>query len=122
MHLFKTNEQSIVQDVNQEGFYASHIRSDADRHASVLKELSAALSQAAELLEETAPLTGELAHRIGGGVDFYHEVTQFEIRLIRSALRRTKGNQKKASLLLGIGTTTLNTMIKRYGIDFEFNY
>jgi DNA-binding NtrC family response regulator len=97
-------------------------RTDANKHATVLKELSAALSQAAELLEETAPLESEAAHRIEHGIDFYREVTQFEIRLIRSALRLTKGNQKNAAQLLGIGNTTLNAMIKRHRIDRKFTY
>lgn len=97
-------------------------RPDSDKHASVLKELSAALSQAAEVLEETAPLNDALAHRIEAGIDFYHEVTRFEIRLILCALRQTRGNQKKAAQMLGIRSTTLNAMIKRHGIDFKPNY
>lgn len=98
------------------------MRPDPEKRATVLKELSAALSQAAELLEETAPLNGDLAHSIEGGIDFYHEVTRFEIRLILCALRQTRGNQKKAAQMLGIGSTTLNAMIKRHGIDFKPNY
>jgi len=38
-------------------------------------------------------------------------------RVILSALKRSKGIQKKAAALLGVKPTTLNEMIKRLGID-----
>ena len=38
-------------------------------------------------------------------------------RIILSALKRSKGIQKKAANLLGVKPTTLNEMIKRLGID-----
>lgn len=45
------------------------------------------------------------------------EVQQFEIDLIRIALDRTHGSQTQAARLLGVKLTTLNTKIKRYGIE-----
>jgi transcriptional regulator with GAF, ATPase, and Fis domain len=90
---------------------------ELEKRATVLKELSAALSQAAELLEETAPVSNALTHKIEAGIDFYQEVTRFEIALIRCALRQTDGNQKEAARLLAINSTTLNAMIKRHGIN-----
>lgn len=54
-------------------------------------------------------------------VDFFQQVEQFEIELIRSALRRTGGHQSRASKLLGLSCTTLNSKIKRYGIDLPFH-
>ena len=55
------------------------------------------------------------------GLSFYEEVRKFEEHLIRRALRITAGNQARASRLLGLGVTTLNTMIKRYNISpYEF--
>lgn len=53
---------------------------------------------------------------VAGGVDFYDEVRRFEADLIRRALILTDGHQVRASRLLGLGVTTLNSMIKRYGI------
>jgi transcriptional regulator with GAF, ATPase, and Fis domain len=54
------------------------------------------------------------------------EVKRFEIDLIRAALVKTKGNQARAACLLGVKHTTLNSKIKRYGIqqaggEFDFS-
>lgn len=46
------------------------------------------------------------------------EVQRYEMELIRNALQRTRGNQRKAAKLLGVKVTTLNCKIKRYGIAF----
>ncbi|HET9525162.1 MAG TPA: helix-turn-helix domain-containing protein [Pyrinomonadaceae bacterium] len=45
------------------------------------------------------------------------EVQRYEIELIRNALQRTRGNQRRAAKLLGVKVTTLNCKIKRYAID-----
>ena len=60
--------------------------------------------------------------RIGGpfddsaSVNFADEVRRFETELIRWALLRTGGHQRRAARLLGMKVTTLNAKIKRYGI------
>jgi DNA-binding NtrC family response regulator len=43
-------------------------------------------------------------------------VRRFECDLIRWALARTNGHQRRAARLLNIKVTTLNAKIKRYGI------
>jgi len=48
--------------------------------------------------------------------NFYSKVKKYKIDLIKSALADAKGVQKKAAKILGIKPTTLNEMIKRYGI------
>jgi transcriptional regulator with GAF, ATPase, and Fis domain len=55
---------------------------------------------------------------IAEGIDFYDEVTQFEINLIRLALERSGRNQAAAARLLHIKPTTLNFKIKLYGIEY----
>ena len=45
------------------------------------------------------------------------EVQRYEIELIKSALHRTRGNQRRAARLLGVKVTTLNCKIKRFGIS-----
>ncbi len=52
------------------------------------------------------------------GIDFYKEVEQFEIELIKLALDHTRGSQVKAARLLAIKPTTLNSKIKLYGIEY----
>ena len=50
-------------------------------------------------------------------LNFKEQVEEFERSLIRSALIRTGGNQRRAARALGIKATTLNAQIKRYGIE-----
>ena len=45
------------------------------------------------------------------------EVQRYEVELIKSALQRTRGNQRRAAKLLGVKVTTLNCKIKRFGIS-----
>jgi DNA-binding NtrC family response regulator len=90
--------------------------SNAEVIAIVLKDLSFALSEAAELLQHTALENNDAADKIEHGIDFYLEVDHFKIGLIRSALSHTHGKQKSAAKLLGIRLSTLNAMIKRLGI------
>ena len=52
-----------------------------------------------------------------GAINFYEEVKHFEIVLIRWALRQHRGNQTRAARRLGLRPSTLNHMIKRYGIN-----
>lgn len=49
------------------------------------------------------------------------QVQRYEIELIRNALLRTRGNQRRAAKLLGVKVTTLNCKIKRYGISVDLN-
>jgi transcriptional regulator with GAF, ATPase, and Fis domain len=50
------------------------------------------------------------------GLNLHDEVHRFERDLIRSALIRTGGRQRRAAKLLGVKVTTLNNKIKRLGI------
>lgn len=49
-------------------------------------------------------------------LNLQEEVHRFEAALIRVALTKTGGRQRRAARLLGTKVTTLNTKIKRYGI------
>ncbi len=53
---------------------------------------------------------------IESGIAFYDEVSRFEIELIKKALEFTEGHQSRASKLLGLNNTTLNSKIKAYNI------
>ena len=83
----------------------------------VLKEISVALSAAVELLAESRREPAAPEFDVSRGIDFYDEVSRFESNLIRRALEQTGGNQKRAADLLGIKKTTINAMIRRYGIN-----
>jgi len=64
-----------------------------------------------------------LEHQIDGdepsALNLQAEVHRFEAALIRGALITTGGRQRRAARLLGTKVTTLNTKIKRYGIDIN---
>lgn len=79
--------------------------------ASALIEEAAALQHDSELAQTSATLASLSAN---GGIDFFNEVREFEIRLIKRALELANGNQSRAAKLLGLGTTTLNYKIKTY--------
>lgn len=46
------------------------------------------------------------------------KVREFEVKLIRAALLKTGGNQRRAASLLGLKVTTLNNKIKSYDIKY----
>lgn len=80
------------------------------------------------LLREAEMLVGEKsfldesnrlqALNISDGIDFFGELKQFEISLIKLALAQTGGHQARAAKLLNIKPTTLNTKIKLYQIEY----
>ena len=51
------------------------------------------------------------------GVDFRESVAEYQERLIREALKRSDGVQRRAAALLKLSPTTLNEMIHRLGIE-----
>ena len=77
-----------------------------------LKELTQALSHHVEALVESRP--PDLSRR---NINLYEEVRRFETDIIRYALMRTGGHQRRAARLLGVKVTTLNAKIKRYKIQ-----
>ncbi len=71
----------------------------------------------AALLTEIKSLNISKQVNIQKGFDFDDEVQEFEVKLIRQALKQVRGNQKLAARLLNIKYTTLNAKIKRYSIE-----
>jgi DNA-binding NtrC family response regulator len=76
-----------------------------------LKVLALTLLREVEYLEE------QNATGAPEALDLQTEVHRFEAEMIRSALIRTGGRQRRAARLLGMKTTTLNSKIRRYQID-----
>jgi transcriptional regulator with GAF, ATPase, and Fis domain len=86
------------------------------REAALEHRIKALRDVAINLLNEVESL-GSDRPRANGNLKLQEEVQQFEIDLIRIALDRTHGSQTQAARLLGVKLTTLNTKIKRYGIE-----
>lgn len=76
-----------------------------------LKELALALVQEIESVKGSGSLESRPS------VDFADEVRRFETDLIRWALLRTGGHQRRAARMLNLKVTTLNAKIKRYRIQ-----
>ena len=76
-----------------------------------LKELTLTLLKEVESLKNVQPQEGKRS------LNLYEEVRRFETEMIRWALIRTGGHQRRAARLLGVKVTTLHAKIKRYRID-----
>jgi len=95
-----------------------------------VRELQNAIERAVVLCKGTRIELGELPRPIRGerrqppapdevppeGLDFRQAVADYQCRLIRSALDRCGGVQRKAAKLLDLSPTTLNEMVHRLGI------
>lgn len=73
---------------------------------------------ATTLLTEIDSLTSdEVFNSDVDSFDLNNRVREFEIKLIRAALVRSGGNQRRAASILGLKATTLHNKIKSYGIS-----
>ena len=79
-----------------------------------LKILAAALQRGVEALDLAVETGSEC-----DALSLSEQVRRFEAELIRSALIKTGGRQRRAARLLGVKVTTLHTKIKRYHIDTD---
>src|SRR5215470_16563645 len=93
------NKQPSVQD-DSNSVHPALAGADPDVFKSVLKDLSVALAEAAEILEQNVWLNEDPTPKVQQGIDFYREVQRFKIALIRAALAHADGQQKKAAKLL----------------------
>lgn len=85
--------------------------------SQTLVTVAMGLVRAVELLASVQLSSALKPPDISGGIDFYQEVTRFEVTLIREALRYANGNQKEAAKLLRLNHTTLNCKVKQYKIN-----
>lgn len=74
---------------------------------------------ALSLLHQIESLEGQLAASASPELNLHTEVHHFEAALIRNALVKTGGRQRRAARLLGVKVTTLNTKIKRHKISVD---
>ena len=78
-----------------------------------LKVLALTLLRQVELLEKQIAVDNVTE------LNLQKEVHGFEAAIIRSALAKTGGRQRRAARLLGVKVTTLNTKIKRHKINLD---
>jgi DNA-binding NtrC family response regulator len=84
--------------------------------SSSIHNLDSLREAALTLMREVESLANMQEPQTNGKLVLQEEVQRFECELIRQALQRTHGNQRRAAKLLGVKVTTLNCKIKRLGI------
>jgi DNA-binding NtrC family response regulator len=87
--------------------------------SSSINNLDGLREAALTLLREVETLTRQQEPQTNGKLRLQEEVQRYESELIRQALQRTHGNQRRAAKLLGVKVTTLNCKIKRLGIQLD---
>lgn len=93
--------------------------SNVNEETSTRQNLTSLKELAFRLLREVQGIGEVHSLNLESGLDFYDEVTRFEIDLIRRALLQTSGHQVRAARLLNLKVTTLNSKIKHYNIRLE---
>ena len=107
----RQNERSLSIDEQVQSPSAMNNRLEA------LKVLSQSLLLEVEALKSNTKSESEMIEEVKEWkIDLEKEVQQFEVELIRCALVRTGGRQRRAAKLLNVKISTLNAKIKRYGI------
>jgi DNA-binding NtrC family response regulator len=85
--------------------------------SSSIHNIDSLREAALTVLREVETLASHQEPRNNGNMGLQEEVQRYESELIRHALQRTGGNQRRAAKLLGVKVTTLNCKIKRLGIQ-----
>ena len=133
--LLTTHFLRIFSEENQreiEGFSSAAMDALSDYHwPGNVRELENAVERAVvlcrgatiELDELPQAVRGEARGKVAAtdfpsaGVDFRESVAEHQEHLIREALKRSGGVQRRAAGLLKLSPTTLNEMIHRLGIE-----
>lgn len=108
----RRNETSFGNENQVQSSSVMHNRLEA------LKVLSQSLLQEVEALKSNTKSEKDIIEEVRDGkIDLEKEVQKYEVELIRCALVRTGGRQRRAAKLLNVKISTLNAKIKRYGIS-----
>lgn len=98
------------------GSASEDVEAASRKNITLLKELTLRLLREVQSIGEVHTLS------IEEGLNFYDEVSRFEIDLIKRALLQTAGHQGRAARLLNLKVTTLNSKIKHYSISVNSFY
>ena len=88
--------------------------------SSSINNIDSLKEAALTLMREVETLASRQEPR-NNDLGLQEEVQRYESELIRHALQRTGGNQRRAAKLLRVKVTTLNCKIKRLGIQHDSN-
>jgi len=85
--------------------------------SSSIHNIESLREAALTVLREVESLASRQEPRNNESLGLHEEVQRYESELIRHALQRTGGNQRRAAKLLRVKVTTLNCKIKRLRIQ-----
>jgi len=107
------DHESICMSTNHE----DHLNMSA---VCRLRLLIAELIREVELIDYGHSPSAEIRlQETSDNINFYEEVSRFEIAMIKTALQRTHGNQRLAARFLNLNSSTLHAKIKQYNIRPE---
>ena len=110
-----TNRQNQTPFASEENVQSA---SAMNNRLEALSVLSQSLLREVEALKSNTKSESEIIEEVREGkIDLEKEVQKYEVELIRCALVRTGGRQRRAAKLLNVKISTLNAKIKRYGIS-----
>jgi len=110
----KENQMTVYKNVKRA---VSNINQSANGSMITNNRLEALTVLTNSILREVESLKKNGDVTLQEKIDLSREVERFETDLIRCALMRTGGKQRRAAVLLNVKVTTLNAKIKRYGIS-----
>lgn len=115
------NYEIITNNKNAEAAFGTNGQiqssSSMNNRLEALKVLSQSLLREVEALKNNTKSEDDIIDDVKDGkIDLEKEVQNYEVELIRCALVRTGGRQRRAARLLNVKISTLNAKIKRYGI------
>jgi DNA-binding NtrC family response regulator len=113
------NYEFMTRTRRNEALHEENVQSPSvmNNRLEALTVLSQSLLREIEALRDNAKSENEIINEVRDGkIDLEKEVQKFEVELIRCALVRTGGRQRRAAKLLNVKISTLNAKIKRYGI------
>lgn len=112
------SRRAVELPAPQQGFPLKHVFTAPPNTATIAETRIASLKVLAlSLLGQIESLEGQIGADELPELNLQREVHEFEATMIRSALAKTGGRQRRAARLLGVKVTTLNTKIKRLGIN-----
>ncbi len=99
---------------------AAEVSKGVEQDQSTLSARLASLKLLAlSLMKQIESLEDQTLANTAPELDLQAEVRRFEAELIRNALIKTQGKQRRAARMLGMKVTTLNTKIKRYHLEVK---
>lgn len=110
--VWESEELELMSSVPTNGEDRDHLE-ETPTNLKNLRDLTLRLLREVQSMGEVHTVNLE------SGLDFYSEVSRFEVDLIKRALLQTAGHQGRAAKLLNLKVTTLNSKIKHYNLSLS---